>query len=600
MASDFRTRVETQVLKKKAHKQKPLDRTMSLAIENYAAGNTVSSHSGIAFDSTHLDSGVALTPTSSHSAASASSSATQDFNKKSNIFYIDSSSNSLNNYPDYAHPHTHHLPRKQSIVRRSGTLDAYGTGAYDIRKTHSFNSQPKSNTSAEDLLLMSRRTNSMRHTSGGAAAAYLHEFSVASDATIIPPPQVGDVGAAAPTTSANRRNCRMHKSFHERRHDTKRESAIEAVKCHSLGDDGSDDDPLGKRKLSPKFNSANSSLENEVFHIRSNSRNKIETEAIDVHDPSATPAAVTQPSMAVAVKKVMPAQSGAAATHKHSSHSLDKPHHSFRRIARATQSFYVNPNQFEELRLQRAMQNAAAAATPSSGSGITFAGAAKRVHSASMRTKPFRETLAETKKSKSFVADPFVEYDMSGHRRDSKLFDTGVSVISDVKKSPRLSSNLMLPDGTNFDGSDLAEYDGIMRAYRQNRNSSIVSGGVAGAGKKKSSSKKKKSIDGETGPEDDGNGESTRKRKRIVCIIVSVFLSLVFASVFVVVFTLTHSTVTQVPDHTRRVYTFAPGPVGNRDSPIHHYNSNTNGNYIVLEHFLYSFDDAFDSSEVTL
>lgn len=578
MASDFRTRVETQVLKKKAQKLKPLDRTMSLAIEDYAAGNIVSSHSGIAFDSTHLDSGVALTPTSSHSAASASSPATQEFNKKSNIFYIDSSSNSLNSYPDYTHPHTHHLPRKQSIVRRSGTLDAYGTATYDIRKTHSFNSQPKSNTSAEDLLLMSRRTNSMRHTSGGAAAAYLHEFSVASDATIIPPPQIGDVPGIASTTSANRRNCRMHKSFHERRLDTKRESVIEAVKCHSLGDDGSDDDPLGggKRKLSPKFNSANSSLENEVFHIRSNSRNKIETEAIDVHDSSATPPTVATPSMVAAVKKVMPA-TNAAATHKHSSHSLDKPHHSFRRIARATQSFYVNPNQFEELRLQRAMQNAATAAPPSNGSGITFAGAAKRVHSASMRTKPFREALAETKKSKSFVADPFVEYDMSGHRRDSKLFDAGVSVISDVKKSPRLSSNAMLPDATNFDGSDLTEYDGIMRAYRQNRNSSVVSGG-GGASKKKSSSKKKKSIDGEQGQEDEGNGESTRKRKRIVCIIVSVFLSLVLATVFVVVFTLTHSPVTQVPDHPRRVYTFAPGPVGNRDSPIHHYNSNTNGN----------------------
>lgn len=433
---------------------------------------------------------------------------------------------------------------------------------------------------------MSRRTNSMRHTSGGAAAAYSHEFSVPSDASIIPPIPVGEVAA---TTSSNRRNCRMHKSFHERRHDTKRETTIEAVKCHSLGDDGSDDDPLSgvKRKLSPKFNSTNSSLENEVFNTRSNSRNKIETEAIDIHDSAATIAVVT-PSMAAAAKKVMTASSvgasaaAAAASHKHSSHSLDKPHHSFRRIARATQSFYVNPNQYDELRLQRAMQNAAAApSTSTGGGGITFASAAKRVHSASMRTKPFRETLAETKKSKSFVADPFVEYDLSGHRRDSKLFDSGVSVIGDVKKSPRLSSNVMLPDAVNFDGSDLAEYDGIMRAYRQNRNSSIVSGGGAG-GKKKTSAKKKKSIDGvtgETGLDDDGDGEPTRKRKRIVCIIVSVFLSLVFASVFVVVFTLTHSSVTQVPDHTRRVYTFAPGPVGNRDSPIHHYNSNTNGNY---------------------
>lgn len=574
MASDFRSRVETQILKKKAPKLKPLDRTVSLAIENYAAGNNVSSHSGIAYDLTHLDSPIVLTPTSSHSAASASS-ATQEFTKKSNIFYIDSSSTSLNNYPDYKHPHTHHLPRKHNIVRRSGALDAYATGTYDIRKTNSFNSKPKPISSAEDLLLMSRRTNSMRHTSGGAAAAYTHEFSVASDATIIPPISVGDVVGGAASISTNRRNCRMHKSFHERRFDTKRDAAIETVKCHSLGDDGSDDDTISgvKRKLSPKFNSANASLENEVFHTRSNSRNKIETETIDVHDSSATTAVVITPSMS--------ATGSGAVTHKHSSHSLDKPHHNFRRIARATQSFYLNPNQYEELRLQRAMQNAAAAATTSTGSGVTFASAAKRVHSASLRTKPFRETLVETKKSKSFVSDPFVEYDLSGHRRDSKLFDSGVSVISDVKKSPRLSSNLLLSDAANFDGNDLAEYDGIMRAYRQNRNSSVVSGGGGGGGgaKKKLSSKKKKTVDGvtsETGLADDGDGESTRKRKRIVCIIVSVFLSLVFASVFVVVFTMTHSSVTQVPDQTRRIYTFAPGPVGNRDSPIHHHN---NGNY---------------------
>lgn len=599
MASEFRTAAETHVLRKKAPKLKPLDRAMSLAIENYASGNNVSTHLSIPFDHpSHLDSVIVPTPTSLHSVASVSSNP-QEFNKKSNIFYIDSSSTSLNSYPDYTYSHTHHLPRKQSNVRRSGTLDVHrGPSAYDIRKTHSFHTQPPSKSSVEDLLLMSRRTNSMRNTSGvGAAPIYSHEFSVASDATLIAPMPIGDViggSGAAPTTS-NRRNCRMHKSFHERRHDPKREAAIETVKCHSLGDDGTDDDPLGgvKRKHSPQFNSGNSSLENEVFHTRSNSRNKIETEVIDVHDASAAvavaAATVVTPSMATAVKKVLPATG--AGSHKHSSHSLDKPHHSFRRIARATQSFYLNPNQYEELRLQRAMHSATAAtatASTSTSSGLTFAGAAKRVHSASMRTKPFRETLAETKKSKSFVSDPFVEYDMSGHRRDSKLFDSGgVSVISgDVAKSPRLSSNLMLADATNFDGSDLAEYDGIMRAYRQNRNSSVVSGG----GKKKSSSsKKKKSIDGvtggETGVNDDGDGETTRKRKRIVCIIVSVFLSLVFASVFVVVFTLTHSNVTHVQDHTRRVYTFAPGPVGNRDSPIHHYNSNTNGNYKMQEFF---------------
>lgn len=538
MDDEIRATIEAQLVKKKPPKLKTVDRTMSLALDNYSPGNAAAGNSaaasGLAIDpSLLLTDELMMTSTGPPPPTIASTSSTLQELQKQNIFYMETSNNSISNYTDYPHPHTHHLPRKPSI-RRSDTLDIYGPGMYDIRKTHSFNSNEGT---VEDMLL-ARRTSSMRHTPGDYDQGFI-------DDTPLPPPAPPIVTQAA----TSRRNCRMHKSFHERRHEPKKEVAIETVKCHSLGDDGSDDNVNSKRKLSPNFNSANSSLENEVFHTRGNSGNReVEAEPVQVIEITPT---------------MQPAKKTSGTSHKHGSHSLDKQHN-FRRIARATQSFYLNPNHLEQMRLQRAMQGASG----------------RKMHSASMRAKPFRETLNETKKSKSFVTDPFGEYELSPHRRNSKHFTGDIANIAELKKSPRMSSNLMLPENirsshesrksSNFDGNDL-DYDVIMRAYRQNRRkSSIVS-----AGKKSKGSTKKKQADDSgddgVGDDDDIDSESTRKRKRIVCFIVTVFLSLVFASVFVVVFTLTHSTVTQVHNQTKKVYTF----VRDRDIPIHYNGKNS-------------------------
>lgn len=541
-----------QSFKKKAPKLKPADRTLSLAVDNYAPGLSQQHQhqqhgnvaSGVTIDPNLLiDNNLMIPPQSlSHGV----SSPIQEF-RKSNIFYMDGSNHSLNNYPDFTHPHTHQMSRKPNI-RRSDTLDVYG--AYEMRKANSFNA----NDMTADEMPISRRTNSMRHTQQGAGGGFPYELD-----------EIGSLPAPAPPivteTGNSRRNCRMHKSFHDRsrQHEIKMEKIADAVKCHSVGDDGADDNNIivgssTKRRLSPKFNSAESSLDNEVFHSRSGSRTKIESTSIETMDAIES---ATSPTTTMTAKKVI-----TGATHKHSSQSLDKPHHSFRRIARATQSFYVNPGQADELRMQRAMHG-----------NLSFATAAKRVHSASMRAKSFRETVNEARKSKSFVTDPFAgggnaEYELSPRRRES---------ISDVKKSPRLSSSTYDHKSPNYDGSDLDYDTGLHSSYRQNRRkSSILSNG--GTGSKKKGSSKKKSMDGnEMGIDgadtEDGDTESTRKRKRIVCILVSLFLSLVFAGVFVVIFTFTYSSMTQVSDHTKRVYTFAPGP-GNRDMPIHHHNGN--------------------------
>lgn len=523
MEPDLRAIIEAQILKKRPPKLKSVDRTLSLAVDNYLPN----------MDPMMLDDEMMPTMVPPPLSVPASDG------KKPSIFYVGgpgSGSGAMTaNYPEYHshHGHAHGGATKKPNIRRSDTLDPYTAEMFEMRKTNSFNSNE---AMVDDMQMASRRTNSMRNA---AAAGYPQDF----DVNVIEDKPVSPLPSQVPGESSTRRNCRMHKSLYDphRRHDhSRKEQAAEAMKCHSVGDD---DELLNgnvsggaKRKLSPKFNSAGASLENEVFHSRSNSRSRIDVDAAAISPTDAI-------EVSTIPKKMVVQQGG---QHKHSSHSLDKAHN-FRRIARATQSFYLNPNSYDELRLQRAtMQQAGATG--------------KKMHSASMRTKPFRETLTEAKKSKSFVADPYGEYDLSPHRRESKMFVSADG--TDIKKSPRLSSALHgdgarasyeLTKGPDFDPTGL-DYDAIMRAYRQNRRKSSV----ASVGKKK----KKSSIDDDA----EMDSEATRKRKKIVCIIVTVFLSLVFASVFVVVFTLTHSTVSTVQNQTKKTYTFSR----DREMPLHY------------------------------
>lgn len=522
MEPEFRASIESHILKRRPPKLKSVDRTLSLAVDNYIPGS-----GGII-----MDPSIILSDDMLPAMMPPPLSVLPQDAKKPNIFYVGGAGSgaSVVGGPDYHshHGHAHGGATRKPNIRRSDTLDVYTAEMFEMRKTNSFNS----NEALVEDMQMARRTGNMRNSSVG----FQQDFDVIENKPLSPLP-------AHPTDaqSQNRRNCRMHKSLYDphRRHDhTRKEQTAEVMKCHSVGDDDELLNGGAKRKLSPKFNSAGASMENDVFHTRSNSRSKIEVDEV-----GGRPADVIEVT-------TIPKKAPAPAHHKHSSHSLDKAH-SFRRIARATQSFYLNPNSYDELRLQRA--------------GIQTGATGKKMHSASMRTKPFRETLTEAKKSKSFVSDPFGEYELSPHRRDSKIFIAADG--TDLKKSPRLSSNLHtdsarasyeLTKGPDFDPTGL-DYDAIMRAYRQNRRKSSVTS----SGKK---AKKKNSID----EDDEVDSESARKRKKIVCIIVTVFLSLVFASVFVVVFTLTHSTVSTVQNQTKKTYTFSR----DREMPLH-YNGKT-------------------------
>lgn len=437
------------------------------------------------------------------------------------IFYMGRSTGSID-YDEYQPQFV-----RKPVLKRSDTLGVHTSAMYEMKKTHSFHANDPHNSLEIQLTpspSTSKRTSSMRHSS-----VYPNEFKIvdvaASHAAVTK-------AAKVLTDARDRRNCKMHRSFHDpsiRKVDPRKEIVIETVKCHSLGDE----EPLASgsgesiRKLGPKFNSTNVSLESEVFvRSRSNSRNQLDDNGHDeiVHSP-----------------------------HKPSTESLDKEY-SFKRGSKNAQSFYLHPNSFEEINMQRTFQD-------------------KRQHSASMRNRPYREPLGATKKSKSFISETRREYERSPRRRDSTIFTT-----EDARRSPRLSSNLLVPDSiyssdsrksSNKDISEM-DYDAIVRVYQQSqRKTSMLSLDLKGA---------KKPIDGLDTDECD---ELHRKRKKIMCIIVTVFLSLVFASVFVVVFTLTHSVDTQVQNQTKKVYTFSR----DRDMPIHY-----NGEYSCYDYIFIIID----------
>lgn len=443
---------------------------------------------------------------------------------RAKIFYMGHSTNPIVQDDPF---HAHHMPRKPAI-RRSDTLNVHSSDMFEMKKTYSFHASDKSPQ------IGSKRAVSMRHSS-----IHPNEFKYIDIGGKISPNELPQLETSA---TANRRNCNMHRSFKEqaRKPEQRKEIIIESFKCHSLGDEADVLPTDVKHKLSPKFSSANSSLEKDIYRSRSNSRNQL------------TP---TDPDFD-AIESI---------NRKHSSQSLEEKQYNFQRGTRFSHSVYLNPNTPNELPTQTTIKSG------NSPRPIHE----KRQHSSSMRTRPYRETLATTKKSKSFISEShhgFERSPVAANRRDSKIFAT----IEDLKRSPRLSAGntLLTPDSilsisdsrksSNMDISEM-DYNAIIRLYQENRrkSSALPLGGDL-------KTTKKKSLDiTDDDDENNDNDEFMRKRKKIVCIIVTVFLSLVFASVFVVVFTLTHSIDAQVQNQTKKVYTFSR----DRDMPIH-YNGN--------------------------
>jgi hypothetical protein len=182
--------------------------------------------------------------------------------------------------------------------------------------------------------------------------------------------------------------------------------------------------------------------------------------------------------------------------------------------------------------------------------------------------------LFKSRKSKSFITDnePLdVPFTLSPKLN---LSPAGLSASGSIKKhhSPMISPrNKMLlaeikrrsGDGTDdllptdpnkfqmeFGGLD---FNTIYKSYRAQQKAN-----------RRTKNRRKKSSNSLKN-EDESDTESITKRKKIVCIVMAVFLALVVLSVLAVIVTLTHASVAQVHNQTRHVYTFS------RDSrPIHY------------------------------
>lgn len=466
--------MEPNIAKSRPPRLSTIDRTISMSIENYipppsaSAKLVVRSAHNINDQLPKIDAPVASLP----------------MQNRHKLYHMNRSHNSVisDEPPCFT---------RKPLLKRSDTVNVHAD-SIEMRKTHSFQSSMDVQPAIaviSDLVPPSKRAASFR----------------------LLPVYAGDVkmDKKSPTPSI-RRSCKMHRSFNEqtRKMDQRKEVVIEAIKCHSLGDEDPSFPPSDvKKKLSPKFGTG-LSMEEDVYRSGSSSRNHSIDIISDDH----------------------------SASRKLSSQSLDKQY-KFQRGSKYSNSFYLTPNSPEELTEQN----------------VQFR--EKRQHSASVRARPHREmyALGATKKSKSFINKP--EFERSPQPLQRRRDSAKIFTAENGRKSP--CGNLIIPESvhsvdsrSNLSANAALDYDSIIRVYQQNRRKSSVL----------PVEKKTKNVLDATG----SDGELYRKRRKIICIIVTVFFSLLFASVFVVIFTLTHSVDTLVQNQTKKVYTFS------RDVPIHH------------------------------
>ena len=502
--------------------------------------------------------------------------------------------------------------RKSSSFRRGETIDMNdlpsSTSLTHLRKTPSFHSNP-----GDDgvQIVPLARYHSVRHHPTKPEVVYSSSFQPQS-VQYHPHPhqqqqQVASV-AGNNTNRNNRRDCNMHRSFHvpsQKRVQARRD----AVKSNSFNSD----EKLQQQQLlyqqqhqqqqqqqhsSMQFQQPqqqlsgkkHSSIEGELYRSRSNSRNNFDEQLqyLDVWKPAPMPNSSAVPAY-VAKSPNMNGSSRPI-----SSNSLDQ----------VLNQGLISPRPMANTGATAKMlrhQNTIAALNPQFLAPIpllavdksfenTYNHDIKKSYSLKYKNGPSgakeNRDLFKSRKSKSFISDmePLdVPFGMS-----PAVSPGGLSTSGSIKKhhSPMISplpqtrANMMLVDmkRRSGEGADLIpnpanfnmefgmpDFNTIYKSYRQQKSTTGSS--------RRHKHRRKKSSSSALKAEEDFDSASITKRKRIVCIVMTVFLSLVVFSVLAVVLTLTHSQVAQVQNQTRHVYTFA------RDSrPIHYAGSSGGGN----------------------
>lgn len=470
--------------------------------------------------------------------------------------------------------------RKSSSFRRGETIDMM-----DLPSTTS--------TSLQHL-----RKNSSFHTSAGEDTVKIvpltRHYSVRHRPTTVYPTTSfqpvhhphQDAGQIT-RSSSTRRNCSMHRSFHEpsqkRVAPTKRDTA----KSNSFSSDEQQPSHLMYQQQHPSMQfQQHSSIEGELYRSRSNSRSNSQgfeeqVQYLDVWQPSPMPspsashmrrsANSPRPTSSNSLDQVLSqgSVSPRPLTNTGTTAKMLRHQHT---VSALNPQFLLAP--IPLLALDKSFDNVYQVKSPVFDMKKSYS---LKYKNGPGTSKENRE-LFKSRKSKSFITDknPLdVPFGMSPN-----LSPAGLSASGSIKKhhSPMISPlpqarNKMLLDDIkrrSGDGADLLaqnppnfpiefgqlDFNTIYKSYRAQQKSANASSRRHKHRRKKSSSSK-----------DDGDfeSESITKRKKVVCIVMTVFLGLVLFAVFAVIVTLTHASVATVQNQTRQVYTFA------RDSrPIHY------------------------------
>lgn len=476
--------------------------------------------------------------------------------------------------------------RKSSSFRRGETIDMM-----DLPSTTS--------TSLQHL-----RKNTSFHTSAGEETVKIvpltRHYSVRHRPTSVYPtssfqpvhhphqPQA-DAGTSSKNT---RRNCSMHRSFHDPSQKRVAQNKRDSAKSNSFSSD-EQQQPTATSHLmyqqqhpSMQFQQQqmqHSSIESELYRSRSNSRSNSQgfedqVQYLDVWKPSPMPSPSAshmrkstnspRPTSSNSLDQVLSQGSVSPRPLTNTGTTAKMLRHQHTVAALNPQFLAPIPL----LALDKSFDNVYQVKSPVFDMKKSYSLKYKNGPGAS---KENRE-LFKSRKSKSFITDtdPLdVPFGMSPN-----LSPAGLSASGSIKKhhSPMISPlpqnrNKMLLDNIkrrSGDGSDLLpqnpnfpiefgqlDFNTIYKSYRAQQKSTSTSNRRHKRRKKSSSSK----------DDDDFESESITKRKKVVCIVMTVFLCLVLFAVLAVIVTLTHASVSQVQNQTRHVYTFA------RDSrPIHY------------------------------
>jgi hypothetical protein len=470
--------------------------------------------------------------------------------------------------------------RKSSSFRRGETIDmmdlpsTVSTSLQHLRKTPSFHS-PADEENVK-IVPLSRHYSVRHHTQQPSFK------SIAAAVHLVQQQQ---------QQSSTRRNCSMHRSFHEpqkRSSHSKREAAI---KSNSFSSD--EQVPTIQTHMiyqqqqhsSMQFPPKKHSIEGDLYRSRSNSRSNSQgldeaPQFLDVWKPSPMPSPQPghsrkspspRPSSSNSLDQVLSQGSVNPRAMPNTGTTAKMLRHQHTVAALNPQFLAPIPL----LALDKSFENVYQVKSPVFDMKKSYSLKYKNGPSGS-NTKENRE-LFKSRKSKSFISDmdpldvPFAlspnlspaALSASGSvKRHSPLISPlpqarNKMLLEDIKRRSGDGADLLPQDPTSFPIEfGTLDFNTIYKSYRAQQKT--TNGRRHKNRRKKSSS----SLDPKS---DDYDSESITKRKRIVCIVMTVFLGLVLFAVLAVIVTLTHASVAQVQNQTRHVYTFA------RDSrPIHY------------------------------